>query len=219
MNVDISGISDPKDISATFPSTKTSQQPIANRSRREVLPPVWPTFSSVSATASAPSTSHGSITKTSSVPTQRGPSTDSVSRLKDIVVGTFDESIPWMISDSSIATFGDDCDRNPRCKQKQPSFASIASFGQRVPRSSSLPNRPTYSSYHSSNLSSHGGGHQRPSGETNDDDGSVVTLQSVDTLLGMMQMSLDEDWWQNRMAEWEASRAKQVQPALQTKED
>mmetsp|Transcript_27134 Transcript_27134/g.57049 ORF Transcript_27134/g.57049 Transcript_27134/m.57049 type:complete len:94 (-) Transcript_27134:12-293(-) len=34
-----------------------------------------------------------------------------------------------------------------------------------------------------------------------------------------MQMSLDDDWWQNRTTEWEASGAKPVQPALQTKED
>lgn len=52
-----------------------------------------------------------------------------------------------------------------------------------------------------------------------DDDESVVTIQSVDTLLNMMHMSLDDDWWNARTYEWEQSKAKPVAPLLQTKED
>ncbi|KAL7460524.1 hypothetical protein ACHAXS_000969 [Conticribra weissflogii] len=51
------------------------------------------------------------------------------------------------------------------------------------------------------------------------DERSVATLSSVNTLLNMMQMALDEDWWKDRAQAWEQSRAEPVKPALQTEED
>mmetsp|Transcript_3214 Transcript_3214/g.6839 ORF Transcript_3214/g.6839 Transcript_3214/m.6839 type:complete len:183 (+) Transcript_3214:2-550(+) len=129
MNVDISGNSDPRDISASIPGTMTSQRPIASRSRSDLLPTVWPASLSVLASASGRSRSHGPFSRTASVPTRGSPTSDSVSRLKDVEVGTFDGSKPWMISNSSIATFSDDYDRNTRSKREQRSSTSAASFG------------------------------------------------------------------------------------------
>ena len=55
---------------------------------------------------------------------------------------------------------------------------------------------------------------------TNQDyDESIITLQSVNTPLNMMQMSLDKDWWRNITADWESSHAKPVKLAFQMEED